>query len=168
MTKKDFFILLIKIFGLFSVVLNIFSILPSSFSYAFMDLGTFAVAWIIITVLIVIGLFVLLIYKADNIVTLLNLEKGFDEDRIDFGNLKSADIIKIATFIIGGLLILNNIPNFLGHTLFAFKNDVVGIEYNTHDKFSWLIDGINIIIGYLLITNLNFVAKIFTKDKMKK
>ena len=54
----------------------------------------------------------------------------FDEEKIEIGNLKPTDIIKIGTFIIGGFLILDNIPAFLSHSLFAFKGEIIGLEYN--------------------------------------
>jgi len=84
MTKKDFFILIIKIFGLFSVVSSLFSILPSNISFALMDFGFFSLIWIAVVLVVIIGLFVLLIFKAEKVVKLLKLDKGFDEDRIDF------------------------------------------------------------------------------------
>ena len=166
MTKKDFFILIIKIFGLFSVVSSLFSILPSNISFALMDFGFFSLIWIAVVLVVIIGLFVLLIFKAEKVVKLLKLDKGFDEDRIDFGNLKSVDIIKIATFIIGGLLILHNIPGFLNHTFFAFKGNIAGVDYHTPKEiFDWIVSGMNLIIGYLLLTNFEFVAKIFKTKK---
>ena len=168
MTKKDFFILTIKIFGLFSVITNLFSVLPGNISFAIMDFNAFSLAWIAVAVLLVVGLFIFLVFKADKVVNLLKLDKGFEEDRIDFGNLKSADIIKISTFIIGGFLILHNIPIFLSNALLAFKGSMIGFEYGPKEKFEWIMCGINLIIGYLLMTNLNFVAKIFQKVKKEE
>ena len=72
MTKKDFFILLIKIFGLFSLITNLFSVLPGNISIAFMDLDPMSAIWIIIAVALIFGLFVLLVFKAEKIVILLN------------------------------------------------------------------------------------------------
>ena len=168
MTKKDFFILTIKIFGLFSVITNLFSVLPGNISFAIMDFDAFSLVWIAIAVLLVIGLFIFLVFKAEKVVNLLKLDKGFEEDRIDFGNLKSADIIKISTFIIGGFLILHNIPIFLSQTLFAFKGSIIGLEFGPKEKFDWIVCGINLIIGFLLMTNLDFVAKKFKKDKKEE
>jgi len=165
MTKRDFFILVIKLFGLMSIVTSLFSVLPSNISFALMDIDAFSLTWIIVAVLIVLGLFVLLVFKSDKVVGLLKLDKGFDEDRIEFGNLNSADIVKIGTFIIGGLLIIDNIPAFLSHTLFAFKGSVVGQVYSTQDKFYWAVSGLNLVIGYLLITNYDFVARLLRTTK---
>lgn len=164
MTKRDFFILVIKLFGLMSIVTSLFSIIPSNISLSLMEIDAFSLIWIAITIVTVIGLFVLLVFNADKVVRLLRLDKGFDNEKIELGNLNSAEIVKIGTFIIGGLLILDNIPGFLSHTLFAFKGSVIGQVYDSKDNFNWVISGINIFIGYLLLTNFSFVAKIL---KMK-
>lgn len=162
MTKRDFFILAIKIFGLFSLVTSIFSTIPSNISFALMEIDIIPIIWIMIAAIAIGGLFILLIFKADKVVQALKLDKGFDDNRIELRDIKSTDIIKIGVFIIGGLLILNNIPRFLSHTLFAFKGENLGIDYEMEDKFNWAVSAINLIIGYLLLTNYGFVA-----DKMK-
>ena len=160
MTKRDFFIIIVKLFGLFSVVTSIFSVIPSNISFALMDIDLFSVIWIITAIIIVIGLFVLLIFKSDKVVKLLKLDKGFDDERIEIGNLNMNSIVQLAVIIIGGLLILDNIPAFLSHTLYAFKGDIVGINYDTMDKFNWAVNGINLVLGFLLLTNYNTVSKI--------
>jgi hypothetical protein len=160
MTKRDFFIIIIKLFGLFSVVTSLFSVIPSNISFALMDIDLFSVIWIIAVIVIVIGLFVLLIFKSDKVVKLLKLDKGFDDERIEIGNLNPNSIVKLAVIIIGGLLIIDNIPAFLSHTLYAFKENIIGINYDTMDKFNWAVSGINLVLGFLLLTNYNTVSKI--------
>lgn len=167
MTKRDFFILVIKLFGLFSLVTSLFSVLPNNISFALMYMDAFSLAWIAVAVFVVIGLFVLLVLRPDKVVSLLRLDKGFDDDRIEVGNLKSSDILKLGIFIIGGLLILDNIPAFLSHTLFAFKGDVSGKVYDTEDKFRWALNAINLLLGYLLVTNYSSVSKLLKRDKEK-
>ena len=166
MTKRDFFILIIKLFGLMSIVTSLFSVIPSNISFALMDIDAFSLIWIAVAIIVVIGLFILLVFKADKVVRLLRLDKGFDNEKIELGNLNSTDIVKIGTFIIGGLLILDNIPGFLSHTLFAFKGSVVGQVYGSKDNFYWAVSGINIFLGFLLLTNYSFVARLLkTKNK---
>src|SRR5690606_23227569 len=161
------FILVIKLFGLFSLVTSLFSVLPNNISFALMYMDAFSLAWIAVAVFVVIGLFVLLVLRPDKVVSLLRLDKGFDDDRIEVGNLKSSDILKLGIFIIGGLLILDNIPAFLSHTLFAFKGDVSGKVYDTEDKFRWALNAINLLLGYLLVTNYSSVSKLLKRDKEK-
>jgi|JI9StandDraft_2_1071091.scaffolds.fasta_scaffold106268_2 hypothetical protein len=166
MTKKDFFILIIKLFGLSSAVTNIFSVIPTNIVYALSEFDVISILWITVASVIVVGLFVLLVIKAELVVKFLKLDKGFDDDRIELGNLKSSDIIKIGVFIIGGILILKNIPGFLSNTYWALKHEVAGVPSNSEDSFDWIINGLNLIFGYLLLTNYDLVAKRFrTKEE---
>src|SRR5690606_27430561 len=123
------------------------------------------VIWIIAAVLILLGLFVLLIFCSGKIVSLLRLEKGFDDDRIELSNLKPSDIIKIGTFIVGALLMLHHIPLFLSHTLWAFKDGIAGPSLNFKSKFDWTVSGLNILLGYLLVTNYAVVARLLQHKK---
>lgn len=117
---------------------------------------------------LIIGLFILLVFKTDKVVKMLRLDKGFDDDKIELGNLQSTDIIKVGSFIIGGLLILYNIPPFLSYLIQAFKRDMMGLGFDLVQKIDWFTTGLYIIVGYLLITNFGFVAKLLKADKKEK
>ncbi len=165
MTKRDFFILLIKVFGLYSIITTLFSVIPNSLSSISLDFGIAAILWSIFGSGIAIGITVILLSKADKVVQLLKLDKGFDDDRIDFGNIKPSDIVKIGSFIIGGFLILNNIPNFISHALFSYKSEVVGYEYTSKQYFQWAVSGVNILLGLFLFTKYDLIAKWFRAEK---
>lgn len=159
MTKKDFFIITIKLFGLFALVTSLFSIIPSNITYALMGIDATSILWILFTATMVGGLFVILLFKAEKVVELLKLDNGFDDDRIDLGTINPLDIIKIGTFIIGGILLLNNVPEFLSDTFFWLKGRVVGERNNEETNFNWAVSGINVVVGYLLLTNYDIVAR---------
>jgi hypothetical protein len=159
MTKRDFLILMIKLFGLYSAVTTIFSALPNNIAFSLRYIDAFIVAWLIIATLITVGLFWLLTFKADRLVDLLKLDKGFADDRIELGNIKAIDIIKTGVFIIGGLLILKSIPGLLSQIFWAFKGDIAGQEFTAEDKFSLTVNGLNLLLGYLLFTNYDVVAR---------
>lgn len=175
MTKRDFFILIIKIFGLYSIITSLFSVLPNNISFVIQNIEIIGIIWLLTTALIIIGLFYLLLSKADKISKLLKLENGFDEDRIDFNGLKSLDIIKFVVLIIGGLLFVENIPTFLSHTLFAFKSSIPQgfdqayenqglLKYNRlEDYVYWISSAFNLIIGYLLIANFKKISNYLNK-----
>src|SRR5690554_4793951 len=101
MTKRDFFILLIKVFGLFTLITSVFSGIPSSVTLALMGVDFVSILWIMLAATAVGGLFVVLVFKADRVVQVLRLDRGFDDDRIELGNLKPADVVRIAAFIFG-------------------------------------------------------------------
>jgi hypothetical protein len=106
-----------------------------------------------------------LILKAGYLVDKLRLSKGFDEERIDLGNLDSIEIIKISLMIIGGLLFINNIPTFLTYLVYSFKAEQIGITSNNDYLFKLGVSAINIIIGYLIFTNSAFLSKHLNKEK---
>lgn len=161
MRKRDFFIIIIKLFGLFSAIATVFSALPGNLYFAFNDFDLWAIIWIIIVVSFVFGVFILLIFNSGKLVDLLRLDKGFDSDKLDFGNLNAEEIVKVGVFIIGGLLIIDNIPTFLIQTYYAFKERAIGNLFVQGNKFYWVMSGINILLGYLLVTNFSFVARLF-------
>ena len=171
MTKRDFFILTIKIFGLYSIITALFSTLPNNISFVIQNIEFTGIIWLVITTLVILGLFYLLLKKADKVSDFLKLEKGFDQEKIDFGELKSLDIIKFSLLIIGGFLFIENIPTFLSHTLFAFKSSIPQgfeqayenrgiLKYNRlEDYVYWISSGLNLLIGYLLIINFKEISK---------
>ena len=168
MTKRDFFILIIKLFGLAAVITTLFSVMPGYCITAFRDADTLVLLWLVGTVVILVCLFYLLIFKADVFVRILKLDKGFDDDRIELGNLSAADVIKIGTFIIGGLLILNNIFPFLSHSFYGFKHSIAGINQGLFNKFLWIESGFNMLLGFLLATNYAFVARLLNTPTGRK
>ena len=165
MTKKDFFVLVVKMFGLYSVISALFSVLPSNISLVLMDLDIIMLAWLAITMIIITGLFVLLIFKSESIVKILKLDKGFDTDTIDLNSLKTKELIKFSVFIIGGLMILENTPSFLSHSLFAFRGEKAGFTMSPKDNIYWATSTLNIIFGYILLTNYAFISELFDRKK---
>jgi hypothetical protein len=54
MTKRDFFILLIKVFGLYSIITALFSTLPNNISFVIQNIEITGIIWLILTALIII------------------------------------------------------------------------------------------------------------------
>jgi len=158
--------LLVKIFGLYSAMTAIFGVLPSNIMFGMGgEIQIKVYIWTISVVVIVVGLFWLLTFKADSLVDFLKLGKGFSDDRIELGNLKPEDIIKIGVFIIGGLLLIRSVPGLLSQIFWSFKGEVVGLEFNPRDKFNIVVSGLNVLFGYLLFTNSDRVARLLNKKK---
>jgi hypothetical protein len=104
MTKRDFFILIIKLLGLYYLVSSLISGLPSSIIFSFMYGSIVSSLWVILSIIITIGVFVLLVFKADIIAGILELDKGFDDERIELNTANSTTIVKIGTFLLGGFM----------------------------------------------------------------
>lgn len=173
MTKEDFFALIIKILGLYLIISTLFSGIASSLYWSFVNNKGILVLWVILAILsvvVLVSLFVILVFKADKVVKILKLDIGFEDNRIDFGNLKGEDIVKIGSFIIGGILFINNIPSFLSLIFIAFKNSFGSSisQLSSHNHYDLIVSGINIVLGYLLITKYSYVAKLFLKRSKNK
>ncbi len=168
MTKKDFFILIIKLFGLYSIITALFVTLPSNFSFVFMEIGLISIIYLVMILGILIALFIFLIFKSHHVVRILKLEKGFDNDKIELGNLSTTEIVKIAIFIIGGFLIIDNIPIFINQTFSAFYSDINSQNMTSNFNWNWIVNGLNILLGYLMITNINFILRLLRINKKEK
>lgn len=126
-------------------------------------------AWIILTFVMVVGLFVLLIFKSSSIVTLLHLDKNFESDHINLGQLKTDEIVKIALIIIGGFLIIDNIPIFLSHIFFRFKGSINDLQGNYDiSTFYLIVSALKIGVGYILITNFSLITNLLKIKKNEK
>jgi hypothetical protein len=166
MTKRDFFKVLIKIFGLYSLVLTVFSIIPQNISNILFSFDFAMLLMVVASVLISIGLFVILLFKTDSIINLLKLDKGFDDELIHFGNLNNENILKLALLIIGGFLIIDHTPRFLldAVNVFKYKINFSTIEGSKVNYYSLSFEALNILIGYLLITNYKSISKFIDKN----
>ncbi|WP_378181155.1 hypothetical protein [Aquimarina sp. SS2-1] len=176
MTIKDFFKIIIKLFALYSATIAIFSLLPTYIGYAINSSEFGSIILALGVVVITVALLIVLIFGAEKIVNILKLDKGFDENRIDFGNIKEITILKTAIIVIAGLLIIDNFPLFLNHCFFLFKNLIskkevgAGIEtfvYGKADYFQFFTAILSILIGYLMITNYTGVANWLSKIDKK-
>jgi len=87
---------------------------------------------------------------------------------LSFGNFNSLKIMKLALILIGGFLIIDYLPDFLQYTYLAFKKEVSPNGLNqledfsfgkTTDYFNWVISGMNLIVGYVFLTNYDRIIK---------
>ena len=153
MTKRDLFIIALRLFGLYSAVLTLFSFIPQTVSwFLYQGLDAMDIAMVILSVVITIGLFALLILKAPWLVSVLRLDRGFDDERIALASSTSIRLFAMGVFVVGGLMFVENVPVFLSNSFFAFRGDLVGMEHRTEDNVNWFLSALNVIIGYVLVT----------------
>jgi len=114
----------------------------------------------------------MLFIKTDVLINLLNLDKGFDNDLIEFQNFGLDNILKLGILIIGGTMILDNIAVFLNQSYLAFKvhtstvADLIGL--NGYSTYHWAVSFTKIILGYILLTNYPFISAYLLKITQKK
>jgi hypothetical protein len=131
-------------------------VLYKDYSYLFISMGGF---------LVITFFCFLLISKADLIINKLELDKGFDDENVILGNMNSFMIFKLAVLLVGFFLIMDYVPSFLYHVINAFKKEVTsyGIDAQKVDYFGLTVSFVNIVLGYLLITNYKRIAEYFDK-----
>jgi hypothetical protein len=172
MTKKDFFRIVIKLFGLYWLISSLFS--TGQFYYLSFIPGftLMAILMAVLIFLVVLILFYMLIIKTDVLINWLKLDKGFDNDLIEFRNFGLDNILKLGVFIIGGTMILDNIAVFLNQSYLAFKvhtsavADLIGL--NGYSTYHWAVSFTKIILGYILLTNYPVISKYLLKITQKK
>ncbi|MGB5647259.1 MAG: hypothetical protein WBM55_09060 [Muriicola sp.] len=174
MTKRDFFRIIIRSFALYLLLLILFNQLPTSISYIGIDFNLVGILYLSGSLILLILLFFALMRKSDAIIDFLKIDKGFDDERIDFGNLSQKQIIDFALILIGGFLFLDHLPEFLSFCYLGFKKFVSSDGLNAAegyhldeemDYFRWIISGMNLVLGYLIFTNYNKLSKLFLRSK---
>jgi hypothetical protein len=166
MTKTDLFRILIKTMGLFCAIEGLFTLIPV-FRYT---QGFFIMGMVLNTVfvLLVLGITYVLLFQTDRIIRWLRLEKGFDGQHIDLGGLDKRKGLYIALLIIGGLLLVNNLPTFLYECYDAIKHSVVPTYFENDRVFldevafeyrPMAISGLASLFGFLILTNYQRLAQ---------
>jgi hypothetical protein len=162
------------VFGLYSLILSLFQAIPSAIGYySFEGFDTWYAFFFLGIIAVVIAVYYFLIHNVDLIINWLKLDKGFDDDRVEFGNLDPRKIVSLATILIGGFLIVDYLPSFLYNCYSAFRNSVssgggLTTLLNTMDTnvsyFDWGISSLNLILGYILLTHHTAISAKLTKQ----
>ncbi len=173
MTKRDFFRIVIKLFGLYSLIASIFQLLPTFYAYASHGFDQWTIMLVVAFTALIVFIYVFLIKKVDVVIDWL--DKGFDDEKIEIGNFNSVKIVSFATILIGGFLIVNYFPTFLYQCYLAFKSNLhtgsldpsVDLFNYGPQYFDFVLSILNMVIGYLLLTNYRGLAFWLTQVNAK-
>ncbi|WP_425235405.1 hypothetical protein [Ulvibacterium sp.] len=96
MTKTDLFRVVIKTLGIYCFVNSLFQLIPNM---SFLD-GFYSFSLRVSLIYLVITLLIayVLLFQTDRLIKLFRLEKGFDEDGIETGNLNENGLFKVGRF----------------------------------------------------------------------
>ena len=98
MTKKDFFRLTLKLFGLYLLIQLTYSLISMVYYLLFLSSDIFYTISSL-TPIVVYGIIAwFLIFKTDRIIKLLRLTKNYDTSEIKLGSIDSTAFIKIGTY----------------------------------------------------------------------
>jgi hypothetical protein len=161
MTKKDLFKIILKLYGLYSIIELVIQI-PNISYYLYYD-SSDEFNWLILTVPIVSLLIVyILLFKPELIIDLFKLDKGFESNDLPTNTFDGKGITKIALIIIAVYLIVSNIGDFISQVLFSFKESVSRgdieslLEAFNPNPVNYQImmnSAISLFVGFLLLTN---------------
>ncbi|HEX3385356.1 MAG TPA: hypothetical protein VHS53_09220 [Mucilaginibacter sp.] len=131
MTPRDFFALILKIVGLYLIIVSFVSLpqvvmsLFYSYRYGVVNAGAGEILEICFMVLFGISFYIwflyLCLFRTDWIINKLRLAQGFDEERLEI-NIHRSTILKIAVIVMGALMIIDNLP-MLCKQLYSFIPD---------------------------------------------
>lgn len=153
---------IIKLFGIWFLIVGLSTTLQSIhvFSYINGDLNIEAIIyttiWIIGSIVIYSIIIRLFLFKTDWIIKNLKLNQNYSEDKIDI-NVKSSSVITISIIIIGGMTVVDSVPNLLSEILKFLQQKILFKDY---PKLNWIIfELLKFIFGYLLVTKSKMITK---------
>ena len=167
MLIKTFWKIIIKIIGLW-LLFGCISLIPEffstlSFSNGNINFDSLLLIWVMLFGAIILYILIirLFLFKTEWIVQKLKLEKNFDEERISI-NMKGTELLTIATYVIGGLIIIESLPGFCSGIFNFFQQKMLFRDYP--DSYWLVYHFIKLIIGYFLLTNGKRIAKFIGKE----
>jgi uncharacterized membrane protein YidH (DUF202 family) len=176
MTPRTLFTILIKIFGI-SLLMDALTIIPQFLgtastigqSYSTDSLAIFLI--IIVLVLIIMAIYLLFIraclFKTDFIINKLSLDKHFTEEKFEI-NVDHTTILPIAIIVIGGLLIIDALPDLCRELFSYIQQQRQEGQGFANPSLSWIIFfSIKLSIGYLLISNNKRLTKWIEKKRVE-
>jgi hypothetical protein len=172
MTKKDLFKIILKLFGLYSIIILVVQLPNISFAIYYnslddLDNDLLMLLLLIIPIVTVLTIYILL-FKTDILIRLLKLDKGFDNNETFQGKLSGQEIGKIAFVIIAVYMIVNNIGDFITQVVYSFKesistNNIESLAANPNpypvNYILMISSALNLIFGFLLLTNYSRLSK---------
>lgn len=164
MNIRDLFRLLIKLFGVYTLVTVIYALCSLIYVHliAGTDLNLFLLLLTISVVLLIAIIYGLLLIKTDKVIDMLRLTKGFEDNKIEIQNFDTSNLLKIACVVAGLIILANNFPDFAYQCFFLIKSKI-STNITTNDLYESLnigfdyfgisISGISCLLGYVLLTN---------------
>ncbi len=178
MTPRSLFNIVLKIFGSFFLREIIYTIpqLVSSISYFTKSApllkeqsynnGLLTFALTILIILFYSLMIYFFVFKANNLIDRLKLDKGFDKEEFSF-TISTAQILTIALIVIGGVILTNEIPNFC-RSVFAYFQEKSLTHGMTKPNYSYIIvSAVKIILGLLIIGERKRIVEFAEKRQAK-
>jgi len=171
MSIRTFWTIFIKIIGIWlvldsvTVVSQFFSTLIFMFSNDSYEDSIITLLLLVFTIAIYIFILRLFVFKTEWLINKLHLDKGFNEEKIDL-NIEQSTIFTIAIIVIGGVMLVDSLPQFCKEVFTFFQQD--NLFRNSPTAVWILFHLIKVVLGYLLITNSKQVVSFIQKQTTKQ
>lgn len=166
MSNHNFFLALIKVFGLYFFMqeaLKVFSLWQFfAFESEFFYLMVMATTRLILLILLVLA-----IVHAELILNLLKLDKGFDTPILKNTHLTDENILELGAIFIGGTLIIHQLSVFINVGINIFQNSLHFTPTAEYTQSNFINACIEIGIGVLLISYRKNLAKFLVARETK-
>jgi hypothetical protein len=176
MTPRSFWIILIKILGIW-FVLDSLQIIYSYLTYIPLisngtTLGAISTA-LGMSTLIIIFFFVILylcLFRTEWIIDKLQLDRGFQEEKFEL-NMHRSSIYAISIIVIGGIILLRSFPELCRQIILYFQQSSLPRDYSSNPTWSYLLlNFLQTLIGVYFITSnrtiVNFIENQRRKSKV--
>jgi hypothetical protein len=166
MTKKDLFKIILKLYGLYSVLELIVQIPNISYMIYYDSYNEINWLFLLVPAVSLMVVYILL-FKPVLLIQLFKLDHGFDNNDTN-NSMNGQDISKIAMVIIAVFMIVSNLGSFLSQIVFSFKSSVSTNSLNNLLEVynpnpvnynAMLSSGLNLLFGFLLLTNYTRLSK---------
>ncbi|MFY0630095.1 MAG: hypothetical protein JXR05_06915 [Flavobacteriaceae bacterium] len=164
MHVKDLFKLALKLIAIFYAFSAILLLIDNASYFIYTNnMLSFISLSMAIRVLAPVLVYYLVFKKSDWLVSVLNLDKGFENQQINFGSLSAKELIKITVLFLSLYMLFTGIPDFLSHCFYAFKYSIepnlyIDNSYQRQDYFNWTVSGIYMLLGFLATQNYKRIA----------
>ncbi|HET9747189.1 MAG TPA: hypothetical protein VFP97_15855 [Chitinophagaceae bacterium] len=172
MTPRTLFNIILKILGIFFIK-DFLAIIPQLLSVTLFlarsDTVTEAIWTLVTTSLILLAYGLVsyyLIFKTNFVIDKLKLDKGFTQESIPL-NIHRSTILSISIIVIGGFLVIDEIPNFCRQLFSYFQEKRLTYGQTTPTLAYPIMSGAKIIIGILLMTFQRKIVAVIERQRNK-
>lgn len=174
MQIKDLFKLIIKVFGLYLLILIPFKNMLPWLTLNYLSEKTATIFTGLIALAGVMILLAIMIYNAEAVIRWFRLDQGFEQDEIKLNGWDYDRAMRVLVILIGGLIMVRAIPNFFAYSAIEFHDlvtlkdgQVLGSSYYLSNRMQLIVSILELITGFLIITNSKWVCKIIRKESME-
>jgi hypothetical protein len=166
MTPRSLFNIILKVLGIFFIQDFLAAIpqLLSVFLYAFTPEARQEAIWALVSALLLLFAYGIvsfyLIFRTAIIIDKLKLDKGFDQEAFPL-NIHRSTVLSISIIVIGGLIVVDEIPNFCRQLVSYYQAKRMTMGWQTQP--SWIsyivLSGVKIIVGVLMLSNQRQIVR---------